>query len=147
MRDRDQFLLPLDAFVRSIGVNRQIRHSFFLGAGASVSSGIPTAEHCLWQWKRTLFQSRHPEIEHQLTDPRGRFLVREDESRLGAEMLGVAHRHPRGDAERQRLLGGRHHVLVPATDDDRRPIQVRPPGELEVTSQTTADLRGCSSSS
>ncbi len=62
-------LLPVDAFVRSISVNRQIRHSYFLGAGASISSGVPTASQCLWQWKRTLFATRHPQIDYQLTDP------------------------------------------------------------------------------
>jgi len=68
----------------------------------------------------------------ELTYANGRFLVGEDECRLRAKMLGVAHRHPGCDAERHRLFRRRHHVLVPAADDDRRSIQVRPPGELEV---------------
>ncbi len=60
--------LPLDAFVRSIAVNRHSVHSLFLGAGASISSGIPSAEQCLWDWKRTIFLSNNPGLEKQFSD-------------------------------------------------------------------------------
>lgn len=34
---------PLDALVRSVEVNRSAPHAFFLGAGASISSGVQSA--------------------------------------------------------------------------------------------------------
>ena len=36
--------LSLDAFVRSVGVRRNTPHALFLGAGASISSGVPSAQ-------------------------------------------------------------------------------------------------------
>ena len=48
----DDLILPLDAFVRAIGVNRGTQHALFLGAGASITSGIPSAWTCIWEWKR-----------------------------------------------------------------------------------------------
>ena len=47
--------LALDAFVRSIRVSRHSPHALFLGAGASISSGVPGASHCIWEWKRDIF--------------------------------------------------------------------------------------------
>lgn len=51
------FVLPLDAFLRSAAVNRAAPHALFLGAGASVSSGVQTAARCIWQWKHQIFLS------------------------------------------------------------------------------------------
>ena len=61
----DDLTLPLDAFVRSVGVNRNSPHSLFLGAGASVSSGIPSAWTCIWEWKRSIFLTNNPGLEDQ----------------------------------------------------------------------------------
>jgi hypothetical protein len=47
MPDKDDLSLSLDAFVRSIGVRRTIPYALFLGAGASVSSGVPSAQACI----------------------------------------------------------------------------------------------------
>lgn len=63
-----EMILPLDAFVRSIGVRRTTPHAVFLGAGASVSSGIPSAETCTWEWKRSLFLTKNPGVEKQFAD-------------------------------------------------------------------------------
>lgn len=65
--DKD-FFLPLDAFVRSVSVGRSKPHTLFLGAGASVSSGIPTAEACIWEWKRNLFLSNNPGLEELFSE-------------------------------------------------------------------------------
>ena len=54
------FLLPLDALVRSLAVNVGIAHNLFLGAGASVSSGVPSASACLWDWKHRIFLTNLP---------------------------------------------------------------------------------------
>jgi hypothetical protein len=43
--------LELDAAIRSVEVNRRSPHALFLGAGASLTSGVPSAWSCLLQWK------------------------------------------------------------------------------------------------
>lgn len=65
--DRD-LTLSLDAFVRSVGVRRATPHALFLGAGASVSSGIPSAQACIWEWKRNLFLTNNPGLEDQFAE-------------------------------------------------------------------------------
>ena len=60
--------LSLDAFVRSIGVNREVSHALLLGAGTSISSGIPSAEACIWEWKKTIFLTRNPGLEQQFAE-------------------------------------------------------------------------------
>src|SRR5438105_12632204 len=64
----DDLTLTLDAFVRSIGVKRSAPHAFFLGAGASVSSGMPSAEKCIWEWKRQIFLTNNPGLEDQFSE-------------------------------------------------------------------------------
>jgi hypothetical protein len=64
----DDFRLALDAFVRSIGVNKASPHAFFLGAGASMSSGIPTAGRCIWEWKRNIFLTNNPGLEGEFSE-------------------------------------------------------------------------------
>ena len=66
--NRDHLILPLDAFVRSFGVRRDTHHALFLGAGASVSSGIPSAEACIWEWKRSVFLTNNPGLEDQFAE-------------------------------------------------------------------------------
>lgn len=57
--------LSLDAFVRSFAVNRGTPHALLLGAGSSISSGVSSAEQCIWDWKRSIFLSHHPGLEKQ----------------------------------------------------------------------------------
>jgi NAD-dependent SIR2 family protein deacetylase len=64
----DDLILPLDALVRSIEINRSIAHAFFLGAGASVSSGVPSAQMCIWEWKRDIFITNNPGLEDQFSE-------------------------------------------------------------------------------
>ena len=66
--EQKDLVLPLDAFVRSVGVNRATQHALFLGAGASVSSGIPSAEKCIWEWKRSIFATNNPSLEEQFSE-------------------------------------------------------------------------------
>jgi hypothetical protein len=61
----DDFVLGLDAFVRSIRINRATPHAFLIGAGASISSGLPSAESCIWEWKRAIFLTNNPGLETQ----------------------------------------------------------------------------------
>jgi len=57
------FTLSLDAFVRSIGIRRIAPLSVFIGAGASTSSGLPSAQMCIWEWKRNIFLTNNPGLE------------------------------------------------------------------------------------
>lgn len=59
-------ILPLDAFIRSVSINRNTPHCLFLGAGASVSSRIPSAERCTLEWKGKIFTSANPGLENQI---------------------------------------------------------------------------------
>ena len=61
-------LLSLDAFVRSIGVQRSPPFAMFLGAGASTTSGVPSAQMCIWEWKRQIFLTNNTGLEDQFTE-------------------------------------------------------------------------------
>ena len=61
-------MLELDAFVRAIAVNSGSPHCVLLGAGASVSSQIPSAEQCIREWKRSIFLSNNPGMEAHFTE-------------------------------------------------------------------------------
>lgn len=56
----DNLVLEYDAFLRSIKRNKDISHSFLLGAGASISSGIQSAYDCIWEWKKDIYLSKNP---------------------------------------------------------------------------------------
>ncbi|MCX5998108.1 MAG: SIR2 family protein, partial [Chloroflexi bacterium] len=64
----NSIILSLDALVRSIGVNKSTSHLVFLGSGASVSSGVPSAEQCVWEWKRNIFLTKNPGLEEQFSE-------------------------------------------------------------------------------
>jgi len=61
-------LLQLDELVRAIGIKRNTPHAMFLGAGASISSGVPSAGLCIWEWKRDIFLTNNPGLEDQFTE-------------------------------------------------------------------------------
>lgn len=67
-QDIGDVVLSVDAFVRSIGINKTTAHLFLLGAGASVSSGMPSAEQCIWEWKRDIFLTKNPGMEEQFSE-------------------------------------------------------------------------------
>jgi hypothetical protein len=64
----DDLILGLDAFIRSVGINKSTPHALLLGAGASISSGVPSAESCIWEWKRSLFLTRNAGLEAQFAE-------------------------------------------------------------------------------
>ena len=64
----DDLVLSLDASIRSLRVRRAAPLSLFVGAGASISSGIPSAEMCIWEWKRSIFLTNNPGLEDQFTE-------------------------------------------------------------------------------
>lgn len=59
--------LSLDAFIRSVGISK-IPHSLFLGAGASITSGMPSAQMCIWEWKRDIFLTNNIGLETQFSE-------------------------------------------------------------------------------
>ena len=61
-------VLEIDAFVRSVGVNSDSPFSLFLGAGASITSGIPSATRCVWEWKKDIFCTNNPGLEEQVSE-------------------------------------------------------------------------------
>ena len=51
--------LEYDAFLRSFKRNVDVPHSFLLGAGSSISSGIQSAYDCIWEWKKDIYLSKN----------------------------------------------------------------------------------------
>jgi hypothetical protein len=58
--------LELDALIRSLAVNRGKAVSLLLGAGASISSGMPSAERCIWEWKQDIFATNNPALRESV---------------------------------------------------------------------------------
>ncbi len=61
-------ILSLDAFIRSVAVNRGTPHAFFLGAGTSITSGMPSAQMCIWEWKREIFLTNNLGLQAQFSE-------------------------------------------------------------------------------
>lgn len=57
-----EYILQFDEFLRSVAQNSNARYSFLLGAGASVESGIPSAQECIWDWKCKIFISNNSSL-------------------------------------------------------------------------------------
>jgi hypothetical protein len=53
--------MEADALIRSIAL-RDRHHMLFLGAGASATSGIPTATDCIRNWKRQIFLTNNNSV-------------------------------------------------------------------------------------
>ncbi len=51
--------LEYDAFLRSFKRNIDVPHSFLLGAGVSISSGVQSAYDCIWEWKKDIYISKN----------------------------------------------------------------------------------------
>lgn len=54
--------LKIDEFVRSVSVNSNASFQVLLGAGASITSGVPSAFDCTWHWKRDIFLTNNSEL-------------------------------------------------------------------------------------
>jgi hypothetical protein len=66
MQSTKMVILELDALVRSLAVNRGKSISLLLGAGASISSGMPSAERCIWEWKQDIFATNNPALRESV---------------------------------------------------------------------------------
>lgn len=60
--------LQIDEFVRTFENSKNLPFNFFLGAGSSISSGIPSASTLVWEWKRKIFLSNNPGMEEQFRE-------------------------------------------------------------------------------
>ncbi len=58
--------LSVDAFVRSVAVNRGRPVCLLLGAGSSISSGMPSAQRCIWEWKQDIFITNNPALRESV---------------------------------------------------------------------------------
>lgn len=60
MGDKMQDLfLELDEFIRSVKISKNETFTILLGAGASISSGIQSAQDCIWEWKKDIYISKN----------------------------------------------------------------------------------------
>lgn len=62
------YILSIDALTRAVKVEKTVPHAFFLGAGASITSGVKSAYECIWDWKREIYLSHNPEVKHLMGD-------------------------------------------------------------------------------
>lgn len=51
--------LQFDEFLRSVAISKDDTYVLLLGAGTSISSGIPSANDCIWDWKGTIYKSNN----------------------------------------------------------------------------------------
>lgn len=51
--------LQFDEFQRAIGISKNDTFSLLLGAGCSINSDIPSAEDCIWEWKRDIYKTNN----------------------------------------------------------------------------------------
>ncbi len=61
-------MLTQEQFTRNFSVMANGEVDFFLGAGASISSGIPTGGDLIWEFKRTLYCSERGESTEKYKD-------------------------------------------------------------------------------
>jgi hypothetical protein len=65
---QENYILDADAFIRSIKVNSAAPHALFLGAGASITSGIRSANDLIWDWKKEIYLTKNPALSEHLRD-------------------------------------------------------------------------------
>ena len=53
-----EYILEYDQFVRSVEISKTDFFTVLLGAGASVNSGIKSANDCVWEWKRDIYSTK-----------------------------------------------------------------------------------------
>src|SRR5688500_13320401 len=103
-------ILDVAQFVRAINVNKNSPHSFFLGAGASISSGVRSAYDCIWEWKRQIFISSNPGLEKLFMDSSslaGR-------ARIQA-WLDIQAKYPKIDAQEEYSVYANEAYPIPST--------------------------------
>ena len=51
--------LTFDGFLRAVSISKNDTYSLLLGAGCSINSDIPSAEDCIWEWKKEIYKSNN----------------------------------------------------------------------------------------
>ena len=69
LNNQSDLYLDFDAFLRSIKQNLDGTFAVLLGAGASISSGIQSANDCIWDWKASIYQTLSGS-QQNLVDPK-----------------------------------------------------------------------------
>ena len=67
--------IDTNTFVNSFKVKPDKSMSFLLGAGASISSNIPSGGQMVWDFKRTLYPEIHIMDTQNLLKSKGRTMV------------------------------------------------------------------------
>lgn len=57
--EEKQYRMDFDAFLRSFKQSKNGSFAFLLGAGASITSGVQSAEDCIWDWKKLIYVSNN----------------------------------------------------------------------------------------
>lgn len=112
----DDYVLPLDALVRAVEVNRGVRHALFLGAGASIISGIQSADGCIWEWKPNLFLTQNPSLHAHVQD----YSLPSVQTKLQAWLDSQAGSPPAGSSEEYGYYAER---AFPIAEDRRQYFQ------------------------
>ncbi len=60
--------LQFDEFLRSISIGKNDSYTLLLGAGCSISSGIPSANDCIWDWKGSIYKSNNPSSKNWINN-------------------------------------------------------------------------------
>ncbi|MDR2269484.1 MAG: SIR2 family protein [Sphingobacterium sp.] len=54
----NEFILDFDQFIRSVEISKTDFFTVLLGAGASINSGIKSANECIWEWKKYIYTTK-----------------------------------------------------------------------------------------
>ncbi|WP_291104656.1 MULTISPECIES: SIR2 family protein [unclassified Dysgonomonas] len=57
--EKENSRLSFDEFQRAIQISKNDTFSLLLGAGCSITSDIPSAEDCIWEWKRDIYKTNN----------------------------------------------------------------------------------------
>jgi hypothetical protein len=60
--EKENIKLSFDEFQRAIQISKNDTFSLLLGAGCSITSDIPSADDCIWEWKRDIYKSNNPSV-------------------------------------------------------------------------------------
>lgn len=90
--DQHNLYLDFDAFIRSFVQNRDTSFAFLLGAGASITSGMPSANDCIWDWKKLIYcssQSSIPSFIDPKSDTCKNFIQKWLDNQVNIHLLGM----------------------------------------------------------
>ena len=95
--EEKSYTLGFDAFLRSFGLMKNGKYAFLLGAGCSISSGLPSAQQCIWDWKKAIYSTRN-KVNSPIFD------VRQDNVQKTYNTPRFSDRHNYGGMTRNRYI-------------------------------------------